>query len=102
MSVVQSYPLDYASLARRLLVRSLADRGAYDKQRETEGSADQVVAGSCLASRPMQKRSRSSTGNRRVIVRISLFTATLGLIMCTMSLAAWAPPQTQTHTVTIE
>jgi len=25
-----------------------------------------------------------------------------GLLMCTMSLAAWAPPQPQTHTVTIE
>jgi len=50
----------------------------------------------------MQSRSRLSTGKGRVIVQLSIVTATLGLIMCTMSLAAWAPPQPQTHTVTIE
>jgi len=48
------------------------------------------------------KSSQSSTGKRSVIVRISIFTASLGLIMCTMSLAAGAPARPQTHTVTIE
>jgi plastocyanin len=44
----------------------------------------------------------SATGERRVLVRISIFTATLGLIMCTMTLAAGAPSKPQTHTVIIE
>ena len=35
-------------------------------------------------------------------MRISVFTATLGLLMCTIGLAAWASPKPQTHTVTIE
>jgi len=35
-------------------------------------------------------------------VRISIFTATFGLLVCTISLAAWASPKQQTHTVTIE
>ena len=35
-------------------------------------------------------------------MRISIFAASLALIMCTMSRAAGAPSRPQTHTVTIE
>ena len=90
-----------ASLARWLPSSSLTGR-EFDHNEELKVLLIKVWAGLCPASRPMQKRSRSSTAEGKVIVRMSILTASLGLIMWAMSLAVAAPPKPQTHEVTIE
>jgi plastocyanin len=40
--------------------------------------------------------------NREGFMRVSMFVAVLGVIVCTMSAAAALPSRAQTHTVTIE
>jgi plastocyanin len=92
--------MDDASLAR-WLPSSLTGREV-DHNRGTEGSTDQGVGRPLSSISTNAKRSRSSTAEGKVIVRMSILTASLGLIMWAMSLAVAAPPKPQTHEVTIE
>ena len=85
-----------ASLAR-WLPSSLTDREV-DHNEELKALLIKVWAGLCPASRPMQKAfAVRPRAEGKVIVRMSILTASLGLIMWAMSLAVAAPPKPQTH-----